>query len=101
MARISLMPKMFMEKRIIARVHGAARRNVRWLSMTETLRAGPAILAYMQANQARMTALIRQLVECESPTDDSAAVDRCTDLIADAAAPFARPRKVRGGRFGK
>jgi glutamate carboxypeptidase len=55
----------------------------------------------MLANQQRMTTLIRQLVECESPTDDAAAVNRCVDLIADAVAPFARSRTACGGRFGK
>jgi glutamate carboxypeptidase len=59
------------------------------------------VLARIRAQQPAIIALIRHLVECESPTSDSAAVNRCMDLIADAAAPFARSKTVRGGKFGK
>src|SRR5262249_46041042 len=45
--------------------------------------------------------LIRQMVECESPSDDPAAVDRFGDLVADAAAGLAKIRRLPGGRFGR
>ncbi len=48
-----------------------------------------------------MVALIRELVECESPSDDRAAVDRFVDLVAAAVAPLASVRIFPGGRFGR
>ncbi len=59
------------------------------------------VLAYVRANQSAIVALIRQLVECESPTDSPADVNRAMDLIAAAAAPFARTKSVAGGKYGK
>ena len=59
------------------------------------------ILAHIRSRQPAIVAFIRQLVECESPTDSPAAVNGCIDLIADAAASFARSRTVPGGKFGK
>ncbi len=46
-------------------------------------------------------ALIREMVECESPSGDAAAVNRFVDLIGDVAPSFARVRTVPGGRFGR
>jgi len=54
----------------------------------------------MQSRQSEMVALIRQFVECESPSDDAAAVSRFVDLVADTATPFARVKRVAGGKFG-
>jgi glutamate carboxypeptidase len=48
-----------------------------------------------------MMALIRQLVECESPSDDAAAVNRFVELVADTVTPFARVKTLPGGRFGR
>ena len=48
-----------------------------------------------------MTALIRRFVECESPSDDAAAVTRFAELVADTVAPYAKVRTHAGGRFGK
>ena len=59
------------------------------------------ILSHIRSRQPATVAFIRQLVECESPTDAPVAVNRCIDLIADAAAPFARCKTVPGGKFGK
>jgi glutamate carboxypeptidase len=58
------------------------------------------ILAHIRARQPAIVALIRQLVECESPSDTPAAVNRCIDLIAAAASGFARSKTIRGGKFG-
>ncbi len=59
------------------------------------------ILDHVRARQPAIVTFIRELVECESPTDTPEAVNRCIDLIADAAAPFVRAKTVPGGRFGK
>jgi glutamate carboxypeptidase len=47
-----------------------------------------------------MLDLIGQFVECESPSDDRAAVSRFVDLVCDTLAPVARLKTVPGGRFG-
>jgi glutamate carboxypeptidase len=59
------------------------------------------ILSHLRANQDAIVALIRRFVECESPSDNAAAVNRFVELIADAVAPFARAKTVSGGKFGK
>jgi glutamate carboxypeptidase len=59
------------------------------------------ILSYLAAHQRAMVALIRQFVECESPTDDPAAVNRFQDLVSDTVAPMARVKTYPGGKFGK
>ena len=51
--------------------------------------------------QSEITALIRRLVECESPSDDPAAVNRFVELVADTVAPWARVRTFPGGSFGR
>ena len=47
-----------------------------------------------------MIALVRELVECESTSDEPAAVARFTELVAAKVAGKARVRTVPGGRFG-
>lgn len=58
-------------------------------------------LVHAQSHQTQIVALIRQLVECESPSDDAAAVNRFVELVSDTVAPFARVKTVAGGRFGR
>lgn len=65
------------------------------------MRAVDPILSYAQSHQAKITALIRQMVECESPSDSPEAVNRFVELVADAASGMARSKTVSGGRFGK
>ena len=60
-----------------------------------------SILRYARGRQSEIAALIRQFVECESPSDDPAAVNRFIELISDTIAPFAKVKTVPGGRFGK
>ena len=60
-----------------------------------------SILSYVRGREAEITALIRQFVECESPSDDAAAVDRFVDLVADTLSPIAKTKTRRGGKFGK
>jgi glutamate carboxypeptidase len=59
------------------------------------------ILSWAQSQQAAYTLMLRQLVECESPSDDPAAVNRFVDLLSDLIAPYAKLKTVSGGRFGK
>jgi glutamate carboxypeptidase len=60
-----------------------------------------SLFRHVQDLQSEIIALIRQFVECESPSDDSAAVNRFVDLVSDTIAPFARVKTVCGGTFGK
>jgi glutamate carboxypeptidase len=58
-------------------------------------------LAFAQSKQKEIIAFIRELVECESPSDDAAAVDRFMDLFASKVAGMAATRRLgRGGKFG-
>ena len=45
--------------------------------------------------------LIGRFVECESPSDDCAAVDRFVGLVSDTLAPVAKLKTVSGGQFGR
>src|ERR1044071_2048731 len=81
MARISLISKMAMEVSIITAVD--------------------SILSHIQSRQSEIIALIRRFVECESPSDNPAAVNRFVELIADTVAPFAKIKTLGGGRLGK
>lgn len=45
--------------------------------------------------------MIQRLVECQSPSDNPAAVNRFVELVATTVAPFARSKTFAGGRFGK
>lgn len=58
------------------------------------------ILSYIQARQSEIVALIRRFAECESPSDDPAAVNRFVELAADAIGPKAKIATVPGGKFG-
>jgi len=59
------------------------------------------ILLEARSRQKQIVALIRELVECESPSDEPAAVNRFVDLLGDVAPSFARVKTVPGGRFGR
>jgi glutamate carboxypeptidase len=58
-------------------------------------------LAYAQSKQDELITLIREMVECESPSDDPAAVNRFVDLVAVRVAGLANVQTFLGGRFGK
>jgi glutamate carboxypeptidase len=60
-----------------------------------------AILSYAREQQPALIALLRRLVECESPSDDRAAVDRFVDLFASEVEGLARVRTFKGGQFGR
>lgn len=59
------------------------------------------ILAYARSKQDDIITFLRQLVECESPSDNPAAVNRFVDLVASRSAGLANVRTFPGGRFGK
>jgi glutamate carboxypeptidase len=58
-----------------------------------------AFLSYARTKQPDIIALIRQMAECESPSDDPAALDRFVSLMSDAIAPLAKIRKYRHGHL--
>jgi len=60
-----------------------------------------SILRQVKSYQAETLELIGRFVECESPSDDRAAVDRFVDLVCDTLAPVARLKTVAGGRFSR
>jgi glutamate carboxypeptidase len=60
-----------------------------------------ACLVFARAKQREMIALIRELVECESPSEDARAVDRFVDLVAARVSGRAGVRTFPGGRFGR
>jgi glutamate carboxypeptidase len=59
------------------------------------------LLSYAQSKQNDIIALLREMVECESPSDDAAAVDRFVDLIGDKVSGIAKVKTFPGGTFGR
>jgi glutamate carboxypeptidase len=55
----------------------------------------------VQFYEPEIIALIGRFVECESPSDDPAAVNRFVELVADTAAPFANVKTFPGGRAAR
>src|ERR1700722_1966276 len=60
-----------------------------------------SILSEARSRQKQISALIREMVECESPSDNPAAVNRFVDLLADVAPSGATTKTFPGGRFGR
>jgi glutamate carboxypeptidase len=60
-----------------------------------------SILSHIQVRQPEIVALIRQFVECESPSDSPEAVSRFVELVSDTIAGFAKVKLHPGGKFGK
>lgn len=58
-----------------------------------------SLLRFARSEQKHIIALIRQLVECESPSDDAVALDRFVALMSDVVAPMARIRTFKGGHM--
>jgi glutamate carboxypeptidase len=59
------------------------------------------ILSETQARQSAIIDTIRAMVECESPSDDPAAVNRFADLTAETVRDIADVKTYDGGRFGR
>jgi glutamate carboxypeptidase len=61
-----------------------------------------SLLRYAREKQKDIIALIRELVECESPSDHPASVNRFVELMASRVADIARVKTFPGGAaFGK
>jgi glutamate carboxypeptidase len=60
-----------------------------------------SFLRYARQKQKDMIALIREFVECESPSDHPPSVNRFVDLMAGRVSDIARVRTYPGGIFGK
>jgi len=60
-----------------------------------------AILEAARRTQRAQIAFLRELVECESPSDSPADVDRFVDLFAARVGDVGRVRTVKGGSFGR
>jgi glutamate carboxypeptidase len=58
------------------------------------------LLEYARSQQAAIVRLIREMVECESPSDNPAAVTRFTELVADRVSGIAEVTRFPGGSFG-
>ena len=59
------------------------------------------LLAFARAKQSAIIALIRELVECESPSDHPPSVNRFVDLLASKLEGMGLVRTFPGGRFGR
>lgn len=58
-------------------------------------------LAFAKQKQDELILFLRRLVECESPSDDPAAVARAADLIVAEASAIAKTRLIKGSKeFG-
>lgn len=55
----------------------------------------------IRAKQSAIVTVIREFVECESPSDDPAAVNRFVDLVVAKVAGEAKVRTFPGGRCGR
>ena len=60
-----------------------------------------SFLRYARLKQKDIITLLQEFVECESPTDDPAAVNRFVDLVAERVRDIAKVRTFPGGQFGK
>lgn len=54
-----------------------------------------SVLTHIRLKQKQLIAFLRDMVECESPSDSPASIRRCNDLIADHVADIARCRRIR------
>ncbi|MGH9675350.1 MAG: M20/M25/M40 family metallo-hydrolase, partial [Bryobacteraceae bacterium] len=59
------------------------------------------ILALAGRRRSEIIAFLREMVECESPSGDAAAVNRLVDLIAGRLDGLATVRTIPAGRFGR
>ncbi len=59
------------------------------------------ILPYARQKQNDIIALIRELVERESPSGNAAGINRCMEILVKRSRGMARVRTLPGGSFGK
>ncbi|MCS7026263.1 MAG: M20 family metallopeptidase [Bryobacteraceae bacterium] len=60
-----------------------------------------AILSYVQSQQTALISTLKEMVECESPSDDVGAVNRFVDLLAAQASDLGKIKTFPGGRFAR
>jgi glutamate carboxypeptidase len=60
-----------------------------------------SVLEYAQTKVPEIVQSVRRMVECESPSDDAAAVNRFVDMFMADVADIAKVKTFKGGRFGK
>lgn len=53
------------------------------------------ILTHIRLKQSQLILFLRELVECESPSDSPESIRRCNDLIATRVADIARVKRMR------
>ena len=58
------------------------------------------LLAFARSKQSEIIAMIREMVECESPSDHPPSVNRFVDLLASKL-EASQVRTFPGGRFGR
>src|SRR5215467_13441595 len=58
-------------------------------------------LGFARSKQAAIIGLIKELAECESPSDHPPSVNRFVDLLASKVEDIASVKTFPGGRFGK
>lgn len=59
------------------------------------------LLRYAREKQGEIIASLRAMVECESPSDSPADVNRFVDLLAEQTKAFATAETVDGGHYGR
>lgn len=59
------------------------------------------ILGYVRSKQAEIIAFVREMVECESPSDSAADVNRFVDLFVTRVSGMAKVKTFQGGTFGR
>jgi len=61
-----------------------------------------SILEWMEGRREELIALLRELVECESPSDDATAVNRFQELLVARSAGLAKPKFTNSaGAYGR
>ena len=58
------------------------------------------VLAYARSKQQEIIGFLREMVECESPSDDPAAISKFADLFESRVSDIAKIRRVKAKNFG-
>ena len=69
-------------------------------AMPDIITTMDGFLSWAQSKQADYRTFLSQLVECESPSGDAAAIGRFVDLMASHLDGIAEVRRVPAGEFG-
>ncbi len=59
------------------------------------------LLRYTKAKKEEIIETIEQMVECESPSDSPAHVDRYVDLLIEHSKDIATPKLIKSDKYGK